>query len=148
MVAPPLPELEPWDAVRWLQRNKVPLIGVVGRVPARVAADPTFKAALGLEQEAFAVQRQQYQIVHDAWDAEGIQALMIKSAGDYPAFPYNSDNLDLLVRPEHGQTARDVLRRLGYVELRNIEEPWKYLFRRFVGGRCVAAIHVHEQVAW
>src|SRR5205823_442021 len=71
-----------------------------------------------------------------------------KSAGNEPSFPYTSDNIDVLVRPAQGPTAREVLRRLGYVELRNIEEPHKFLFRKFHGGRCVSAIHVHEEVAW
>ncbi|CAA9279245.1 MAG: Thymidylate kinase-like, partial [uncultured Chloroflexia bacterium] len=37
---------------------------------------------------------------------------------------------------------------LGYVELRNTEEPKKHLFRKFYNGQSVSAIHVHEQVGW
>ena len=143
-----LDRLSAEEAVDWFRRNKVPLVGIAGALPPRLTEDGAFQAALAMQQESFAEQRAEYARVQEAWRAAGIQSLMIKSAGNYPSFPYNSDNLDLLVRPEHGQAARDVLRRLGYVELRNIEEPWKYLFRRFVGGRCVSAIHVHEQVAW
>jgi dTMP kinase len=54
----------------------------------------------------------------------------------------------VLVRPAQGRLAREVLRTLGYVEIRNVEEPGKFLFRRFHDGRCVSAIHVHEWVAW
>ena len=136
------------EAVGWYRRNKVPLIGIARNLPRRIVEDGAFQAALAIQQESFAEQRAEYRLVQEAWRSAGISSLMIKSAGNYPSFPYNSDNLDLLVRPEHGQAARDVLRRLGYVELRNIEEPFKYLFRKFVGGRCVSAIHVHEQVAW
>jgi thymidylate kinase len=32
--------------------------------------------------------------------------------------------------------------------VRNVEEPQKYLFRKFHGGACISAIHVHEQIAW
>jgi hypothetical protein len=52
------------------------------------------------------------------------------------------------VPPAQGEAARDTLRELGYVELRHIEEPQKYLFRRFRAGQSVSAIHVHEQVGW
>jgi thymidylate kinase len=143
-----LEELDAATVVGWYRRNKVPLIGIARQLPPHIAEDGAFRAALAIQLDWFAVQRAEYRLVQEAWRAEGIESLMIKSAGNYPSFPYNSDNLDLLVRPEQGQAARDVLRRFGYVELRNIEEPWKYLFRKFVGGRCVSAIHVHEQVAW
>ncbi len=140
--------LDAAEAVGWYRRNKVPLVGIACQLPAHIAEDPAFRAALAIQQEWFAVQRAEYELVYEGWRAMGIKSLMLKSAGNYPSFPYNSDNIDLLVRPEHGQAAREVLRRLGYVELRNIEEPWKYLFRKFYGGRCVSAIHVHEQIAW
>ncbi|MBI2321229.1 MAG: nucleotidyltransferase family protein, partial [Chloroflexi bacterium] len=104
--------------------------------------------SLAAEREWYATQRREYGLVRDAWLSAGVACLMIKSAGSYPSFPHTSDNIDVLVRPEHGPAARDVLRRLGYVELRNVEEPQKHLFRAFHGGRCVSAIHVHERVAW
>jgi thymidylate kinase len=37
---------------------------------------------------------------------------------------------------------------LGYVELLNVEEPLKFLFRRFPGDGSTFAFHLHEQVGW
>jgi thymidylate kinase len=135
-------------AVRWLQRNKQPLLAVADRAPTWLTDDPAFSSALVEEREWYETSRREYALVHAEWLKRGIPSLMIKSAGNAPSFPHTSDNLDILVRPEQGVAARDALRWLGYVELRNIEEPQKFLFRKFVGGRCVSAIHVHERVAW
>lgn len=136
------------ELTRALQRNKYPLLAVATHAPTWLADDGVFRASLAAEREWYVTQRREYGLVRDAWLNAGVACLMIKSAGSYPSFPHTSDNIDVLVRPQHGRTARDALRRLGYVELRNVEEPQKHLFRAFHGGRCVSAIHVHERVAW
>lgn len=141
-------EAAPAETIRWYQRNKYPLMALARSGPATLVDSPAFRQALASEEEWYATQRHEYQLVCEAWLEQGIQCLMLKTAGNYPSFPYNSDNIDVLIRPECGEAARDILRRLGYVELRNIEEPFKYLFRKFRAGRCVSAIHVHEHVAW
>lgn len=138
----------PAELTRWLQRNKYPLLAVAPRAPRWLREDATFQHALAAEQEWYETQRREYALVRTAWQERGIAGLMIKSAGNAPSFPYTSDNIDILVQPRHGAAARDLLRRLGYVEVRNVEEPAKFLFRKFHDGRCVSAIHVHEQVAW
>jgi thymidylate kinase len=138
----------PAELTRWYQRNKYPLLAFGASAPSWLAADPTFRQACAAEQEWYDTQRGEYLRVRQAWLDRGIDCLMIKSAGNAPSFPHTSDNIDILVRPADGLAARDTLRRLGYVELRNIEEPQKHLFRRFHDGRCVSAIHVHERVAW
>ena len=74
--------------------------------------------------------------------------MLIKSAGIAPSFPHLSDNVDDLVPAEHIPDARLALRDLGYVELRNLEEPRKFFFKRFEGGRQAAAHHLHEHVGW
>jgi thymidylate kinase len=138
----------PADLTKWYRRNKYPLIALGAAAPSWLAQDPTFGEARAAEQAWYDTQRQEYVRVRQVWLEWGIDCLMIKSAGNAPSFPHTSDNIDILVRPEHGLLARDTLRRLGYVELRNIEEPQKHLFRKFHDGRCVSAIHVHERVAW
>lgn len=131
-----------------LQRNKVPLMAVASRAPRWLSEHPVFKDALDAEREWHHTQRSEYVLVRDAWLRAGIPCVMIKSAGNHPAFPHTSDNIDVLVRPAQARAARDIVRGLGYVELRNVEEPGKFLFRKFHGGRCVSAIHIHELVAW
>ena len=141
-------QITPAAIVAWCHRNKFPLLALAPHAPAWLGEDSAFVAALATEQASYELQRDEYVIVRDAWRARGIDCLMIKSAGNAPSFPHTSDNIDILVQPEHGPAARDTLRQLGYVELRNIEEPHKFLFRRFRGGESVSAIHVHEQVLW
>ena len=140
--------IEPTQLVNWCVRNKLPLLSIIDALPPSITGDSAFAAALAAERAWYETQRSEYLLVRDAWLRRGIPCLMIKSAGNHPAFPHTSDNIDILVRPEHGLAARDTLRTLGYVEVRNVEEPQKYLFRRFHNGRCVSAIHVHEQIAW
>jgi thymidylate kinase len=136
------------ELARWFRRNKYPLMGLAYLTRHWLQGDLAFAEALLAEREWYDTQRREYGIAFDAWRREGIECLMIKSAGNYPSFPHTSDNIDILFRSEQAGAARDVLRRSGYVEVRNVEEPRKFLFRRFHGGRCVSAIHVHEQIAW
>ena len=82
------------------------------------------------------------------WRDAGILDVAIKSSGMRPSFPYQTGNLDLLVPERDGDRARLVLRQNGYVELRNVEENKKYLFRLFRRGQEVSGIHVHEHVGW
>ena len=52
------------------------------------------------------------------------------------------------MRSEDGDRARQLLRAHGYVELRNVEENRKYLFRRFHRGEEMIGLHVHTHVGW
>src|SRR4051794_14282977 len=138
----------PAAIIEWCRRNKYPLLALAPRAPGWLCQDRGFRDALDAERASYEMQRREYGLVFDAWRAQGIDCLMIKSAGNAPSFPHTSDNIDILVQPADGQRARDALRRIGYAELRNIEEPHKFLFRRFRAGESVSAIHVHEQVLW
>ncbi|MFN8511536.1 MAG: nucleotidyltransferase family protein [Thermomicrobiales bacterium] len=140
--------VDPAGVVKWCVRNKYPLVALAANAPAWLLESATFRDALIAERASYELQRDEYCVVRDAWLARGIACLMIKSAGNAPSFPHTSDNIDILVPPAQGEAARDTLRELGYVELRHIEEPQKYLFRRFRAGQSVSAIHVHEQVGW
>jgi dTMP kinase len=113
-----------------------------------VSLHPLVLKARAEEENEQAKLRAEYQVLKRALDAGGLSAVLLKSVGVAPSFPYKSDNLDLLFSPPDVEKARELLLSLGYVELRNVEEPHKYLFRRFRGGRSLIAVHVHEHVGW
>jgi len=132
-----------------LRRNKVPLLYARRLRPALdIWAQPAFQQALTEEHASLSRQRAEFAPVRGALDAAGIRTALIKSAGIAPSFPYRSDNVDLLVPPDAEMPAAEALYALGYVELRNIEEPRKFLFKRFAGGAEASAIHLHTQVGW
>jgi len=145
----------PWAAcdvqrvVDILQQNKVPLLSLVESEENHVLfSDPLFQSARRAEERDLASLRAEYQKVKEALASEGIMDVMIKSVGLAPSFPYRSDNLDVLYRPRDVERIRDVLCDMGYVELKNVEEPLKYLFRKFHAGRSISAIHLHAHVGW
>lgn len=132
-----------------LRRNKVPLLHARNLRPdLPLWAAPPFAEALAQEHASLAHQRGEYLKVREALASRGIPCVLIKSAGIPPSFPYRSDNVDLLVPPDSELVAAQALYELGYVELRNIEEPRKFLFKRFRGGDEASAIHLHTQVGW
>ncbi len=132
-----------------LRRNKVPLLSARRvRPDAPLWEAPPLAEALAQERAGLERQRGEYVRVRRALESLGVPCALIKSAGIAPSFPYRSDNVDLLVPPELELTAAKALYDLGYVELRNIEEPRKFLFKRFQGGAEASAIHLHTQVGW
>jgi hypothetical protein len=132
-----------------LQRNKVPLLSVVESCENRpLVGHAVFQAACRAEEQELTSLRTEYKKAKEALAAEGIADVMIKSVGLAPSFPYRSDNLDVLYRPRDVQTVRAVLCDMGYVELKNVEEPLKYLFRKFHAGCSASAIHLHAHVGW
>lgn len=147
-----LPAELPWhlcDTERLLhvlRENKVPLLSLTSW--PQVQSDPLFQAARQEEAQLLAGLQAEYRLVHEALSAHGIVGVLIKSVGLAPSLPFKSDNLDVLYRPQDVEQIRDSLYHLGYVELRNVEEPHKYLFRKFHAGRSVSAIHVHAHVGW
>lgn len=134
-----------------LDKNKVPLIGLADD-PALAGCPlleiPEFQRAAAEQGKTWRSLRDEYGKLTERFLQRGIQSVLFKSVGLAPSFPYRSDNLDALVRPEHTQPCREILNQLGYVELRNIEEPQKLLFRKFEGGVSVSAIHLHGTVGW
>jgi glycosyltransferase involved in cell wall biosynthesis/thymidylate kinase len=135
--------------IAFLKRNRYPLLAAKNDDDLRDYMQyPEFAAACEEEAGLLNSWREEYLIVRDRWAQAGIDCLLLKSGGLVPSFPYLSDNLDVLVKPENEEKARKILRELGYIELRNIEEPQKFLFRKFSGGRSVSAIHLHMQVGW
>jgi thymidylate kinase len=148
-----------------LSKNKVPLVSLAGPPVAfgeaiaiefgealagssKLQGAALFQTARQAEAEVLAKLRAEYKLVHEALVAQGIVGVLIKSVGLEPSLPFKSDNLDVLYKPEDVEQVRHTLCQLGYVELRNVEEPHKYLFRKFHGGASVSAIHVHAHVGW
>jgi hypothetical protein len=145
----------PSDVVEALRRNKVPLLslaidrGSLAPREVQVLRDSVaFREALGAEAAHYAAAHAEYVRLAQCWAQHAIPCLCFKAAGLVPAFPYTSDNIDLLVPAPCAAPARQLLRTLGYVEMTNTEEPQKWLFRRFVAGRNVSLIHLHARVAW
>ena len=136
--------------LRALRANKVPLLSLNLNLPplAPFYTSDAFQQACREEEAKWASLRTEYSCVRRAFEDVGIRDVLIKSAGIVPSFPYMSDNLDALVALEQGARAREVLLELGYVELRNVEEPHKFLFRKFHLGTTISAIHLHEFVGW
>jgi thymidylate kinase len=126
-------------------RNKVPLLSLP-RTP--LVASAHHRQAIEEEHIDWANTRREYLVVQDAFEGQSIRAVLIKSAGISPSLPYRSDNLDVLIDPRHDRQARRILLDLGYVEVTNVEEPLKFLFRKFHLGASVSAIHLHESVGW
>ncbi|MFW6194928.1 MAG: nucleotidyltransferase family protein [Chloroflexota bacterium] len=139
----------PSEAVDLLRRNKFPLLSLdQGSLPEWLAGSSEYQDAVAADHAEWELQRGEFEQVHDAWVKSGIRWMFIKTACIAPSFPYTSDNLDIMVPAEQGEAAKVILRRLGYVELTNIEEENKFLFRKFRNGRSVCAVHLHYWVGW
>jgi dTMP kinase len=137
------------ELLAFLEENKYPLIALdQGRGWQGFWDLPEFRVARAKHERLFASLRVEYISVRDRLAQAGIPCLSIKSGDSAPSFPYLSDNLDLLVKEEHRETARAILIELGYLELKNIEEPKKFLFCKLRGEDSISAIHLHTQVGW
>ena len=86
-----------------------------------------------------------FSIIKKKWDSANIDYIFHKSAGN---FPYLSGNLDILVRERDFIRAGEILREIGYINLRNIQEPHKEYYRKFQGDISLVPIHLHERVCW
>jgi thymidylate kinase len=150
-VAGELLPVERWpELLAAAERNKLPLLWFQPEATewAPFFASEAFRRARVHQQHQCERQRREYETVRRTLSEAGIPGVMIKSVGRAPSWPYTSDNADMLVPLAAGDRARDLLRSLGYVEVVNVEEPCKYLFRTFRGGASLSAIHLHEFVGW
>ena len=73
-----------------------------------------------------------------------IEFMLIKSDG---SFPYESDNIDVLIKPERLKDVVELLRNAGYSELPRVREPHKFLFRQKYAYD-VLPLHIHTRVEW
>lgn len=132
---------------RLFEQQKVSLIPIVARYGAVLDATPLAEF-IRRDVEHYRSQRQEFERIRVRLASERVDTMLFKSTGMMPSFHYQSSNLDVLVPEGRAPAARAVLTGSGYVELLNVEEPKKFLFRRFAGDGSSFAFHLHEEVGW
>ena len=135
--------------IKFFKKNKVSLIELLNNKHHKVFNiffdSPEFKKAYQIEFQHYTDWRNDFMEIKDKWDNEEIDYIFHKSTGQ---FPYMSDNLDVIFRTQDFMRAGEILREIGYVNLRNIQEAHKEFYRKFEGERVVVPIHLHERVCW
>lgn len=134
-------------AAELLVRQKVPLIAAAQRHGPMIEGTP-LEERVARDRADYRRQRSEFGRVLEVFDEAGIPAMLFKSVGDYPSFHYTSSNLDVIVPDGRAGEASKRLTDLEYVELLNVEEPKKRLFRRFPGDGTSHTLHLHEVVGW
>jgi len=128
--------------------NSVPLacLQVEGNsIPSPLRASPEFSRELQKHREKYDQWKTAFSTVRDLFLSNGVNYVFIKSPS---LFPYTSGNLDVMVRERDFAEAGHLLQRAGFIELKNIREPHKYLYKRFECGKEVVAIHLHSRIFW
>ena len=82
--------------------------------------------------------------ISDFFFKNGIEFLLIKSDG---SFPFESDNIDVLIKPKMLRAVSKLLEQTGYVELADTREPHKFLFRKSHENE-ILPLHIHTRVEW
>lgn len=82
--------------------------------------------------------------IKSKFSKDDIEFMLIKSDG---SFPYESDNLDVLIKPDRLGKVAQLLRKAGYSELAQVREPHKFLFRK-MHAFDVLPLHIHTRVEW
>ena len=139
----PTDKLDEREILHLLKRNGFPLLAL-----KHIPSTQLFHQAVEEERKILEIQREEYQRVEERFQKMGIQPVLFKGGGITPSFPYTSGNLDVLVQTEETDEARRILKDLGYVELKNLEEPQKFLFKRFSSGEVRLAFHLHGEIGW
>lgn len=130
-----------------LAKNKVSFLELERRHGEAFAASGLREYA-ERERADFDRMRGEFERVRLDLAAHDVPTMLFKSAGLFPSFPHLSSNLDVLVPWGRGDAGRERLYHLGYIELLNVEEPVKFLFRRFSGDGMCYTFHLHEQIGW
>jgi len=147
----PPDDMYPDEVLSALEANHVPLLWI--RPTGNLAYDwllesNAFQTAITREQAYFDEMRDQTLSLRDEFKRYGIEMAFIKAVDIAPSFPYKTGNHDILVRPEHANLARGLLRKLGHIEVRHLHERSKYLYRTFPNGKEGLSVHLHEHVGW
>lgn len=74
----------------------------------------------------------------------GVCIVFIKS---FDEFPLDSHNFDILVKEKDITFARTVLVNLGFKELLQAREPFKWFYRK-VDDNIVVSVHLHTKIGW
>lgn len=130
-----------------LEAQKVSFIPIAKRFGSAIDGTPLAEFA-ARDLFRYQMQREEFERIRRAFEAERVSTMVFKSTGLAPSFHYLSSNLDILVPEGCARTGRRILTEMGYVELLNVEEPRKLLFRRFTGDGSSFAFHMHEVVGW
>jgi hypothetical protein len=130
-----------------LDKQKVSFIPIVARYGAVLDSTPLAEF-VKRDVARFRAQRDEFERIRVRFVADRVDSMLFKSTGMMPSFHYLSSNLDVLVPDGRAGAARAALIDLDYVELLNVEEPKKFLFRRFTGDGSSFAFHLHEVVGW
>ncbi|MDM7999867.1 MAG: nucleotidyltransferase family protein [Dehalococcoidia bacterium] len=104
-----------------------------------------FIAALARHQEQYGRWKEAFKSVMEILLTNNIPYVFIKSPS---LLPYTSGNLDVMVPERDFDKAHVLLEQIGFVELKNIREPHKYLYKRFDSGKEILAVHLHSRVYW
>ena len=134
-------------AVGILRRHKVSVMAL-RHTHGNAVLDSPLATFVNEDRARYRREREEYEEIRQRFAVDGIDAMLFKSTGLYPSFHYLSSNLDVIVPEGRARDARGLLDALGYVELLNVEEPRKFLFRRFPGDGSTYAFHLHEVVGW
>ncbi len=130
-----------------LRRHSVSLMGL-RHLHGNAVLDTPLRESVERDRDRYRSERGEYERIRLLYREDGIDSMLFKSAGLFPSFHYLSSNLDVIVPDGRSEDARRRLVELGYVELLNVEEPRKRLFRRFPGDGSSFAFHLHEVVGW
>ncbi len=134
-------------AGRLLEHQKVSFIPIVARYGTVLDTTPLAEF-VRRDVARYRAQRDEFERIRLRLASDRVDTMLFKSVGASPSFHYQSSNLDVLVPDGRAGAARAGLVELGYVELLNVEEPKKFLFRRFTGDGSSFAFHLHELVGW
>ena len=132
--------------VKFLRRNKIPLLAVDDRLTTDSFTDSTVWQEI-VEQERLRRDELQrdFLLVSQEMQLKGCDHLLLKSAGE---FPYHSDNFDLLVREPDLPVIDRLLRELGYSFIYHYREDFKLIYKLFRQGRLVSIMHLHTEISW
>lgn len=131
-----------------LKVNAVPLAYLHGKsasILPRLLESAEFSIEVRNHRNKYEQWKKAFGTVRDLFLSNGVNYVFIKSPS---LLPYTSGNLDVMVREQDFAKASRLLEQGGFIELKNIREPHKYLYKQFECGKEVTAIHLHSRVFW
>jgi len=146
-----LGDLNELSLVEVLEENKVATLFEKGLETSGIKSEEffgTFPRVKKLYESVNArgsIYLREFNATKDELVGEGVEYILIKSDG---TFPYESDNLDVLIRPKDFVETIRVLVRKGYNEVSPVREPHKFLFEKLSDLGESVKVHVHTRVEW
>lgn len=131
-----------------LDLNAMPLAYLRGKsntVLSPLVESTEFIGEMGKHEKKYDRWKQAFGTVKDVFLSNGVKYAFMKSPS---LFPYTSGNLDVMVKEKDFSKAAGLLEKTGFIELKNIRESHKYLYKKFDCGKEVVAIHLHSRVYW